>query len=340
MNDAAPPTRTGPLIVIPTLNEARNIGPLLELLMTEARLLGGHIVVVDGGSTDSTAAIAAGYAERHEIVSLLHNPRRLQSAAMNLAVRELGAGRRYVIRIDAHGGYPRDYCRALLREAETMGADSVVVPMKTVGFGLFQSAVATAQNSMVGTGGASHRTGNGGKWVEHGHHALMSIAAFEQIGGYDETFRANEDAELDFRLRQAGYHIWLTAGTHMAYYPRSSPAALFRQYLNYGRGRARNVLKHRAMPRIRQLAPLAVVPAAALAVLSVFHWSAALPLLCWALLCLALGGLAAMEHRQVQSVPVGGVPLVGLAAMIMHFAWSLGFWTQLARTIGRRQASN
>jgi hypothetical protein len=74
----------------------------------------------------------------------------------------------------------------------------------------------------------------------------MGIAAFRAVGGYDESFSHNEDAELDFRLRQAGFRIWMTDKTVMTYYPRASVLPLFRQYLGYGRGRAKNILKHRA----------------------------------------------------------------------------------------------
>ena len=41
----------------------------------------------------------------------------------------------------------------------------------------------------------------------------MRIAAFRAVGGYDESFSHNEDAELDYRLRQAGYRIWMTDKT-------------------------------------------------------------------------------------------------------------------------------
>ena len=61
-------------------------------------------------------------------------------------------------------------------------------------------------------------------------------------------------------LRAAGYRIWMTDKTFMIYYPRASVSGLFRQYLGYGRGRARNILKHRAMPKIRQMIPLLVLP--------------------------------------------------------------------------------
>jgi succinoglycan biosynthesis protein ExoA len=326
------------LIVIPTLNEIVHIGALLDQLVMEAAELGGHVVVADGGSTDGTVAIAKECARRYACVTLLHNPWRIQSAAMNLAVERFGDGCEYVIRIDAHGGYPMDYCALLIREAETMAADCVVVPMTTIGIGLFQRAVATAQNAVVGTGGSSHRTGKGGKWVDHGHHALMRIDAYRQVGGYDESFRHNEDAELDYRLTAAGRRIWLTGATQMIYHPRATPTALFRQYFGYGSGRARNILKHRAVPKARQVLPLVIAPAVGLAALSFVNWMAIVPFLGWSLLCLSMGVMAAARHEKDYGLPMSRAPLVGIAAMIMHFAWSAGFWAHVASSVrGRGQ---
>ena len=321
------------LIVVPTLNEHKHIGDLLTGLLPEAEALDALIIVADGGSADGTLDIVADYAQRSPRVRLLHNPKRIQSAAINLAVATFGTGIDYVIRIDAHGAYPPDYCRALVREADARKVDSVVVPMQTVGTSLFQRAVATAQNSVVGTGGSEHRTGKGGRLVAHGHHALMSIPAYVSVGGYDESFRHNEDAELDFRLTQAGYRIWLTDATTMTYFPRASVSGLSRQYFGYGGGRARNLLKHRMRPRLRQMLPLAIAPAAALAPLAVVHWSAAVPLALWALACLGLGGLSAMRLSERYRLPPQGAPLVGISAMIMQFAWSTGFWLHLARSL-------
>ena len=94
--------------------------------------------------------------------------------------------------------------------------------MATMGFGAFQKATAFAQNSKLGNGGSPHRQGAKGHWTDHGHHALMRISAFRAVGGYDESFSHNEDAELDYRLRAAGYRIWMTDKTFMVYYPRAS----------------------------------------------------------------------------------------------------------------------
>lgn len=319
------------IIVIPCLNEERHIGALLALLRPAAKRLSARIIVADGGSRDATRAIAAKAAAQDVNVLLLDNPKRIQSAAINLAVERFGDGVDYLIRIDAHGGYPDDFCYRLLQEARETGADSVVVSMLTKGAGMVQQAVAAAQNSKLGTGGSKHRHRSSGEWVDHGHHALMRVSVFRRLGGYDESFSHNEDAELDHRLRDAGYRIWMSGRTRMTYYPRNSLSSLYRQYLGYGRGRAKNVLKHRVIPKLRQMVPLMVVPAALLTVLSPLHWVFAIPFVQWAAICLGYGLFLGMRSGAPKRA------LAGVSAMVMHFAWSLGFWLQLldAGTKGR-----
>ncbi len=308
------------LAVIPCLNEERNIERLVAQLLRAGDLT---IVIADGGSTDRTAEIAKTLAAQHPNVRYLYNPARLQSAALNLAIATFGAAAEYVIRIDAHAEYPDDYCQALIREADATKASSVVVTMDTKGGTFFQQLVAATTNSRLGNGGSAHRLCvKQGRYVDHGHHALMRVDAFNTVGGYDATFSHNEDAELDTRLRKAGYTIWLTAETSLIYHPRATATGLFRQYIQYGRGRARTTLKHRTRPRLRQMLPLAVAPAAMLALLTPVWCVAALPLLGWAAICLAYGVMLGIKARRPAMM------LTGFVAMLIHMAWSIGFWQQ------------
>lgn len=311
------------MVVIPCLNEAAHIEALIERLSPSAERLDTKIVVVDGGSTDGTQEIVKAIPAANPRVSLLHNAKKIQSAAVNLAVETFGDRFESFIRIDAHGDYPEDYCDRLIEDAEATGAESVVVSMATMGFGAFQKATAMAQNSRLGNGGSPHRHGAKGHWTDHGHHAFMRVSAFRSIGGYDESFSHNEDAELDYRLRAAGHRIWMTDKTFMVYYPRASVAALFRQYLSYGRGRARNILKHRAMPKVRQMIPLMVFPVVAGTSLAFLNLAALIPAGLWAAACLGYGVWMGVSQRN----PYG--PLVGFSAMVMHLAWSAGFWLQI-----------
>jgi succinoglycan biosynthesis protein ExoA len=324
------------LAVIPCLNEEAHIEDVVRQLLADADAAPDgpalRVVVVDGRSTDATVRIVSQLAETDRRVLLLDNPDRIQSAAVNRAIAAYGDDVEYFVRIDAHAGYPHGYCGVLLDEAIATGADSVVVAMRTAGHGTFQLAAAAAQNSPLGNGGSAHRNamhnpdGPSGIWVDHGHHALIRVAAYRAVGGYDETFTHNEDAELDVRLGAAGFKIWMTSRTHCVYYPRATPGALLRQYLNYGGGRARNVLKHRTVPKVRQMAPLMVAPALALGLFSRVSKLAAVPALAWALACLGYGAMLGVRDRRPSTA------LAGPAAMIMHLGWSAGFWRVLIRS--------
>jgi succinoglycan biosynthesis protein ExoA len=309
------------LVVIPCLNEEAHLQATVEALLSPSPALPLQVVIADGGSIDKTREVAQNLMARFPNLMWLDNPKRNQAAAVNLAVQKYGQAGGIVIRVDAHAGYPPRYVDSLVEEMRRTSADSIVVPMDTVGVHGFQCAVAAAQNSKLGNGGSAHRTASGGgKWVDHGHHALMTIDAFRAVGGYDETFAHNEDAELDMRLRHAGYRIWLTEAAVLTYVPRRTALALFRQYRGYGYGRARNLFKHRQIPRLRQMIPVFVAPACVLALLFPVSGVFMLPLLVWAGVCLGYGALLGLRENS----PI--VALSGPAAMIMHAAWSVGFW--------------
>lgn len=319
--DDAPSGRI--IIVIPTLNEARHIITVLHSLLPGARRIGATIVVVDGGSSDGTRTLVRAEAAHHPGIILLHNPRRLQSAAVNLAAAHFDKTIDWIIRADAHAGYPEDYCDTLLAEARRTGAASVVVRMRTIGTTFLQRNITAAQNALFGNGGSPHRGGGQGRFVEHGHHALMRVDAFRAVGGYDESFSHNEDAELDQRLIKAGFRIWLTGETAMDYYPRDSLIALARQYFNFGAGRCATAWKHPGSIRARHLILIGLAPLAVVAMLAPLSVLFAAPLALWLATCLLAGLLTALRMRQADLM------LSGLAGAVMQMAWSAGFWRRL-----------
>ncbi|TCM18001.1 succinoglycan biosynthesis protein ExoA [Novosphingobium sp. PhB165] len=323
----------GVLIVVPCLNEERHLPGLLDWLIRENG--DATIVVADGGSTDASRSIVSRRAAHHANLILLDNPARLQSAGINLAVRRHSAGHHWLVRVDAHCDYPSGYVGGLVEAARRHRAASVVVPMVTYGRGCFQKSAAAAQNSRLGNGGSAHRRIVSGRFVDHGHHALFDLALFRQVGGYDESFSHNEDAEFDLRLAAAGGRIWLEPALPLGYWPRDRPGALFRQYRGYGRGRAMTLARHAAPIKLRQAIPVAIAPLVLMALVGfclapiVPRASLlALPALGWATLCLGYGLVLGVRNR---SRCMAGA---GMAAMVMHLAWSLGFIGQ--KLIGPR----
>src|SRR5947209_15075767 len=84
--------RTQFSIVVPVLNEAALIRPFLEHL--RARSPGAQIIVVDGGSSDGTAELAAGFCD--ELVKTGSN----RGAQMNAGARIAGGEILWFLHVD------------------------------------------------------------------------------------------------------------------------------------------------------------------------------------------------------------------------------------------------
>lgn len=312
------------LVVVPTLNEASNIeGCLSSLLEGLPEADFPDVVVADGGSSDGTQAIVRRMAGRFPTLTLVHNPKRLQAAGVNMVVRAFARPyHRVLVRCDAHSGYPTGYLEALRDRLHGSGAQSVVVPMDARGSTAFSRASAHVVDSRLGSGGSAHRGGRRSGFVDHGHHAAFDLDWFRRLGGYDESLSHNEDAEYDRRLTEAGGRIWLEASARIDYDMRPDPGGLLRQYWCYGKGRARTLLKHRARPRLRQVVPAVNLVAQGLSVaaallVSPLFW--ALPLL-YATVLLGTGLGAARDLRALSAL--WAAPL---ALATIHNAWGAGY---------------
>jgi succinoglycan biosynthesis protein ExoA len=313
------------LVVVPTLNEEAHIEACLRSLLNgDVRLSEVLIVVADGGSSDRTRTIVRNFAIEFPNVVLLHNPKRLQSAAINLAARTYSAGRRFMVRCDAHAIYPPDYVLQIAESLARRGVASLVVPMDAQGKTCFQKANAWIVDTPLGSGGSAHRGGRKSMFVDHGHHAGFDLKTFLHVGGYDESFSHNEDAEFDKRLAGSGGRIFLDADIRLSYMPRATIGSLARQYFNYGKGRARTILKHREVPKLRQLIPPAALIACVLgvALAPLTPWSLILP---GGYLAVLVGASLALAIAKRSACGL----LTGVASATMHMSWSAGFLKQL-----------
>lgn len=313
-------------IVIPTLNEERYIERCLRSVLDDPyprdRL---ELLVVDGDSDDGTVAIAERVAEELGGVRVLHNPRRLQSAAFNLALREADPRATCLVRCDAHASYPPGFVSRAVETLERTGAALVGFSAVPASESPFQAAVAFAQSTRVGVGDSTYRLGGHSGWVESAMHGCFSRAAVEAAGGYEETASHNEDAELSLRLRAAGGGIWLDDQLAVTYFPRSSVGALARQYFLYGRGRAKTCVRHRVLPQPRQLAPpVLVLWHLLLLVLALRRRGFLAPIGAYGLALTLVGAWGALRRREP------AVLAAPLALATMHHTWGLGFIAGLA----------
>ncbi len=236
-------------IVIPCYNEERYIEDVLRCALQQRyppELL---------GSWWSTAARPTGHgsslgrvAAEDPRVTLLHNPDRIQAAAMNIGIRR--ARGEVIVRMDAHADYAGDYVAAsvaALRRTGALNAGGAARPRHRNGF---QRALCVALSSPLGVGGSAYRDPSREGFVESVFNGAFRREAFEIAGLYDPAAVTNEDAELNQRIIEAGGAVYLSREIVAYYYPRSSFAALVRQYFAYGKGRA-----HAAVPPQVPVAP-------------------------------------------------------------------------------------
>lgn len=313
------------LVVIPALNEERHIETCIRSLMTdELARADTQFLVADGGSTDATRSIVEELGGEFPNVQLIENPERLQSAGINRAVQlAKQPDNLFLVRCDAHSIYPENFVERIVTSLNEVDAASLVVPMDAIGQGCFGKANAWIVDTPLGSGGSAHRAGTTSGYIDHGHHAGFKLDTFLALGGYDPTFSHNEDAEYDHRVVSRGERIFLNADIRIQYVPRSTPLSLAKQYFNYGKGRARNALKHGKSLRPRQAIPiLALLGLVASGVLA--YWNPltlVIPVLYLSVLVGASIYICA-KHRSACGL------FAGLASGIMHMAWAAGFLKQ------------
>lgn len=317
-------------IIVPVLDEERYVAGAIASLIPKDSDCDYEILVMDGGSADMTARIVELLSAGDRRIRLIANEKKLQAAAVNIGARMADSRSGYLLRADCHAHYPPNFVSHCIDAIRASSAASVVVPMRTVGFTCFQRAVAAAQNSRMGNGGSAHRRGSPSGYVDHGHHALFDREVFLSLGGYDESFSHNEDAEYDVRLGKAGHKIWMAGDAVMTYFPRASVSSLAKQYFNYGYGRASTTLKHRLPMKPRQMLPVIVALgcAGALLVGLVFPWVAVAPL-AYVGACVVGGARLGLRERSLCVALFAGV-----ASVTMHMAWAAGFLKRAREKIG------
>ncbi|MGZ4596941.1 MAG: glycosyltransferase family 2 protein [Actinomycetes bacterium] len=308
----------GVSVVMPVLNEERHLRIAVDNVLDQDYPGPLEVVMALGPSTDHTDEIAAELAADPRVRSV-PNPTGATGAGLNLAVA--AARHEVIVRLDGHAMVPGDYVRIAVETLRETGADNVGGVMAAEGVTDFQRAVAAAMTSPIGVGQARFHVGG-----EEGPADTVYLGAFrrevlERAGGYDESFLRAQDWELNHRIRQAGGVVWFTPRLRVSYRPRSSVAALAKQYAGYGRWRRVVMRQHRETVNLRYLAP----PAAVLAVAA--GTAAAALGHRWGLLA-PLGYVAGVTAGSVavgRDLPPKAQMWLPVVFATMHGSWGVGF---------------
>jgi succinoglycan biosynthesis protein ExoA len=255
-----PPARPTVDVVVSAFNEERYLGRCLDALLAQdypADLL--RIVVVDGGSTDSTVAVAEERARRDPRLKVLADGVwRNLPAAMNLGIA-VGDGE-FVAKVDAHG-YPEEtFIRAAVDAFDSL-PDVAAVGGRPVQQGEtpWGVAVAHARTSRFGTGGSEYAGTSDRAFVDTVQCGVYRRSVLESVGCFDEAMEFGEDDELNWRLRESGWRILLDTTIRFHYITRPTLKSLYRQYYRYGTAKVRVGAAHPRQLRLWHLAPVGFV---------------------------------------------------------------------------------
>jgi succinoglycan biosynthesis protein ExoA len=307
-------------VVIPARNEERSIGACLDSVLAQDHS-NLQVIVVDGASSDRTAAIVRAYGEGDPRVELVSNPQAVIPKSLNRALAAARAA--WLVRVDAHSTVPPDYvtgCLAHLRTGEWGGVGG---RKDGVGETPAGRAIAAALASRFGVGNSTYHHGTVRRAVEHIPFGAYPTELLRRVGGWDERLSVNEDFELDHRLQQAGHRLLFDPSLAITWRSRQTIPQLFAQYRRYGRGKAEVARLHPGSLRPRHLAAPALVALLAVTTALVPRR----PLLAAAAVApypLALAAATAVTARKLDDRKA--LPWVPAAFAAMHVGWGLGFW--------------
>ena len=217
-------------IIIPCRNEAKFIDKCLNSVFSFDPVQEGmEVIVVDGMSDDGTRDILSKWMDHHPSLKVLDNPRHIVPAAMNIGLR--AAEGNWIVRLDAHSEYPKDYLRLCLETGHKTGADNVGGVFKTLSRDDSAQAmlVQALTTHRFGVGNADFRLNASEGPADTVPYGCYRREVFNRIGFYDERLVRNQDYEFNRRLLRSGGHIWLNPKIQVCYYNQGSILGLFRQ---------------------------------------------------------------------------------------------------------------
>ncbi len=323
------PLRDQPRIsaVVPVRDGAATIEACLRTILEQEPAV-DEVVVAVGPSRDDTRAVVDAIAGVEPRVRVVDNPSGRTPDALNRAI-EATSGE-VVVRVDAQSVLPPGYVATVvdtLRKTRAANVGGRQIPHAEQGFA---GAVAAAMRSPFGSGGAAYRSGTRPGPADTVYLGSFRREALNAVGGFDPRFVRNQDAELNVRLREAGYLVWFEPSLEVTYRPRASVGSLASQYVQYGRWRRLTARMHPGSLELRQLA----APVLLLALLGAAVVSAALGAW-WPLLAVAGPYVAATMFAAAFAAP--GPALIvptAVAFLTMHLAWGVGFLLGPPRDVG------
>lgn len=315
-------------IIIPCRNERIYISNLLNSIIENEYPSGMiELIVIDGMSDDGTREILKKYSGKHDFITFLDNPQKTVPQAMNIGIRN--ATGKFIIRMDAHSTYPKDYISKLIYYSENLNADNVGGAWETLPANetLKARAIALILSHPFGVGDAEYRINIKDKEyieVDTVPFGCYKRSLFDRIGLYDEDLVRNQDNELNERILKSGGKIYLVPSIKIRYFARENYTKLYNMLFQYAYFGPLVDIKLKKKTRLRRYIP------------SIFILSLVLPAIAglgnsyFFFLTIFSGGLHTMINIYVSSkISINNdfrlFPYLIIGFMIGHLSYGIGY---------------
>ena len=313
-------------IIVPCFNEEANIKPCLESLVAQDYTDDFEIIVIDNNSTDQSQAIITDFALLHPIIRLSVEYKKGTAAVRNRGIKI--AKYDHVAFIDADCEAPHNWLTVLVKNYSSMKlkyADGIGVGGRNIApenTDPFIKAIEIVLDTYIGSFSSSQ-----GRQIEHAllvsHlplvNALYKKEKITAIGGFDESLQSEaEDAEINYRLSNAGFRFLFVPESFVWHKMRSSSKSWFKNMFRYGKGRARLLKRYPKMWRMSYVFPLVFLIAIFSTPLTIFSKFFLLPLLYFP----ALFVFSVSQVIKKKSFFL--LPRVYGIYVIQHFGYALG----------------
>lgn len=316
-------------LLMPFRNEATALQAVLaSLAAQDVDWSTLRFVGIDSASTDGSGEIAASWIAAHGIrghVVRVEEPGISRALNAGLACT---APDEAVVRLDAHTTYARDYLGTLLEALGRCGDEVWWIgsrPTEVRADGRGTALVRALMTNPMGLGGAAWRHATQARRVDSVYLGIFRPGVLARVGGFEERWAANEDAELGARIRAAGGEVW-SVPARCTYHVTRGPLATVAQWYRYAFWRAHTMRRHPATIRPRQLVPPLALVAAALLVPSPAR--IVLPILALAFATLVVRGRERREPGLVTAASVLYFPCT-------HAAFACGLVAGLCAAFSR-----
>lgn len=290
-----------------------------------------EVIIVDGQSTDNSREIVEKIIVGRDNFSLVHNPKRIQSAAWNRGI-DICKGEIISI-VSGHTFLAPDYVSKAIETLQGTGADMVGGTVRSISTTKVGEAIALAMSHPFGVGDARFRYTEMEEETDTVFMGFCHRSVYEEIGKYDEELIRNQDDEFSFRLTKSGGRILCDPKIKSHYYSRSTVSSLWKQYYQYGYWKVRVLQKHPRQMRSRQFIPplfvLSLFTSIIFAIIPILRSLSLVPSLIYFLANLTAS--AWISYRKGWRYFI----LLPIVFAILHISYGLGFLVGLVRFINR-----